>query len=290
MRKRGGGRATAITMQSRVVRFLRAVVRRYWDADGPSHTRGLAYHSTLVLLAGFIGFIGMASVFDAPAIRGTAEQMITRLSPGPSGRILQQAARQGAAGGAAAMVLGFGTALAAGTRGMRQVERAANRMFGVERDRPFLDRYRVAFLLALSAGTLLAAGGLALAGGQAIAEGAGFRGTAGTVWSVARWPLGASVAAAAVFLVYRIAPRRHPDTRRALVWGAASALVLWLMFTGLLVLYFSVSEKATSTYGPLVGIVALLLWSAFSSLALNLGLAVTAELAGVTGSQRRAHA
>jgi YihY family inner membrane protein len=288
MRKRVGRKGTGIAMRSGPLAFLRAVVRRYWDADGPSHTRGLAYHSTLVLLAGFIGFIGMASVFDAPAIRGTAEQMITRLSPGPSGQILQQAARRGAAGGAAAMMLGFGTAVAAGTRGMRQVERAANRMFGVEKDRRFLDRYRVAFLLALSAGTLLAAGGLALAGGQAIAAGAGFRGTAGTVWSVVRWPLGVSVAAVAVFLVYRIAPRRHPGPRRTLVWGAASALALWLAFTGMLVLYFSVSEKATSTYGPLVGIVALLLWSAFSSLALNLGLAVTAELAGVPGSEKRA--
>jgi YihY family inner membrane protein len=271
-----------------VVSFLRAVVRRYWDADGPSHTRGLAYHSTLVLMAGFIGFIGMASVLDAPAIRGTAQQMITQLSPGPSGRILEEAAKQGASGGGAAMVLGFGTAVAAGTRGMRQVERAANRMFGVEKDRRFFHRYRVAFLLALSAGSLLAAGGLALAGGQAIAEGAGLRGSAEGVWSVVRWPLGVGVAAAAVFLIYRIAPRRHPGDGRTLLWGAASALVLWLAFTGLLVGYFSVSEKATQTYGPLVGIVALLLWSAFSSLALNLGLAVTAELAGVQGSDKRA--
>lgn len=263
------------------------MVRRYWDADGPSHTRGLAYHSTLVLMAGFIGFIGMASVLEAPAVRGTAEQLITQLSPGPSGRILGQAARQGAAGGAAAMVLGFGTALAAGTRGMRQVERAANRMFGVEKDRPFLHRYRVAFLLALSAGTLLAAGGLVLGGGQAIAEGAGFRGSSGATWLIARWPLGVAIAALAVFLIYRIAPRRHPGHRRTLVWGAASALGLWLAFTGLLVLYFSVSEKATVTYGPLVGIVALLLWSGFSSLALNLGLAVTAELAGVEASEKR---
>jgi YihY family inner membrane protein len=272
---------------NRVLGFLRAVVRRYWDGDGPSHTRGLAYHSTLVLLAGFIGFIGMASVLDAPAISGTAQQMIIQLSPGPSGRILGEASKQGASGGTAAMVLGFGTAVVAGTRGMRQVERAANRMFGVEKDRPFLDRYRVAFLLALSAGSLLAGGGLILGGGQAIAEGAGFRGTIEEVWSVLRWPLGIGVAAAAVLLIYRIAPRRHPGDRWTLLWGAASALVLWVIFTGLLVAYFSVSEKGTQTYGPLVGIVALLLWSAFSSLALILGLTVTAELAGVPGAEKR---
>lgn len=270
-----------------MIGFLRAVVRRYWDGDGPSHTRALAYHSTLVLLAGFIGFIGMASVLDAPTIRGTAQQMITQLSPGPSGRILEEAAKQGASGGGAAMVLGFGTAVVAGTRGMRQVERAANRMFGVEKDRPFLYRYRVALLLALSAGSLLAGGGLVLGGGQAIAEGAGFRGTVEEVWEVLRWPLGIGVAAAAVLLIYRIAPRKHPGDQRTLLWGAASALLLWVSFTGLLVAYFSVSEKATQTYGPLVGIVALLLWSALSSLALILGLAVTAELAGVAGSEKR---
>ena len=183
------------------------------------------------------------------------------------------------------MALGFLAAVAAGTRGMRQLELAANRMFGVEKDRPFLRRWAVALGLALSAGSLIALGALAVAGGRAIARGTGLGG--GAAWTILRWPLGVAVVGAALVLIYRVAPRRRPGTVRDLMMGVLTAVGLWVAFTGLLVLYFAVSGKDTQTYGPLVGIVALLLWSAFTSLATVLGLAVTAELAGVGGGSSR---
>jgi uncharacterized BrkB/YihY/UPF0761 family membrane protein len=115
-----GRRASKAVRDQRSFRFARAVVRRYWDGDGPSHTRCLAYYSILVLLAGFIGFLGLASVLDSPGLRRTAQEMVTALSPGPSGEILREAATRGARGGSVAMVLGLIAALAAGTRGMRR--------------------------------------------------------------------------------------------------------------------------------------------------------------------------
>jgi hypothetical protein len=129
-----------------------------------------------VLLAGFIGLVGLASAFDLPRVRGIVEQMADTLSPGPSGQLLREAARQGAEGGTAAMVLGLLAALLAGTLAMAQVERYANRLAGRPEDRPFRKRYGVAFVLALSAGMLLAAGGLSLVGGRAVSEGLGLGG------------------------------------------------------------------------------------------------------------------
>ena len=40
----------------------------------------------------------------------------------------------------------------AGATAMAQIERGANRLYGVERDRPFLHKYGVATVLAFSAG------------------------------------------------------------------------------------------------------------------------------------------
>jgi membrane protein len=263
----------------------KAVVRRYWDADGPSHTRALAYHSMLVLLSGLIGFIGVASVLELPVVRTTVEEWLRRISPGPSGRILSEAVQQGAAGGGVA-VLGLGTALAVGTRAMAQFQRAADRLLGITEDRPFVRRYLVGAGLVASAGLLLAIGALTFVGGEAIASGAGWRSDLAEVWSIVRWPLGAAVAALAIIVLYRLAPRARPATR-PLVGGAATAIVLWLAFSGLLVAYFSLSDRSSRTYGPLIGFVALLLWAAFASLALHLGLAVTAELSSSSASRPR---
>jgi YihY family inner membrane protein len=257
--------------------FARSSVKRFWEADGTSHARALAYQSMFVLLSGFIGLVGLASEFDLPRVRGIVEEMADTLSPGPSGRLLQEAASQGASGGRTVMLLGLLAAVLAGTLAMAQVERSANRLAGRFEDRPFGQRYGVAFVLALSAGVLLAAGGLALAGGRAISEGLGWERAALPVWTVVRWPLGVAVTAVGVYLLFRTAPRERIGSPMALAVGTAAAVVLWFLFTVALGLYFSLSSS--SAYGPLLSLIALLLWSSLSSLALHLGVAVTAELA-----------
>jgi YihY family inner membrane protein len=253
----------------------RSVVRRYWDADGPSHSRALAYHSILVLLSGFIGFIGLASILDLDVVRTTVEEWLVKLSPGPSGRVLKEAASQGSGGGAAAL-LGLGTALIAGTRAMAQFQRAGNRLWGIQEDRPLVRRYLVGLGLALSSGLLLTAAALVLAGGESLAAGAGWGEGFREIWQVVRWPLGAFAVALAIFLLYRVAPRARPRTRDLLI-GTAVAVILWVVFTAGLALYFSLSDRSTQTYGPLVGIVALLLWTMLTSVALHIGVSVTAD-------------
>lgn len=257
--------------------LARASVMRLREADGASHVRALAYQSMFVLISGFIGLVGLASAFDLPRVRGIVGQMADTLSPGPSGQLLREAARQGANGGTTAMVVGLLAALLAATLAMAQVERSANRLLGQSEDRPFAKRYGVAFVLALSAGLLLGAGGLALAGGRAISEGIGWQGAALTVWTVARWPLGVAVAAVGIYLLFRTVPRERVGSPGALATGTAAAVALWFLFSLALGLYFSLSSNAA--YGPLLSVIALLLWSSLSSLALHLGLAVTVELA-----------
>jgi YihY family inner membrane protein len=270
VRRRGGGE------------LARSSVKRFWEADGTSHVRALAYQSMFVLLSGFIVLVGLASAFDVPRVRGIVEELAGTLFSGPTGRLLREAASQGASGGTTVMVLGLLAAMLAGTLAMAQVERSANRLAGRSEDRPFGQHYGVAFLLALSAGVLLAAGGLTLAGGRAISGGLGWETTALTVWTVVRWPLGVAVTAVGVYILFRTAPREPIGCPTALAAGTAAAVVLWFLFSLALGLYFSLSSS--SAYGPVLSVIALLLWSSLSSLALHLGLAVTAELA--TGESR----
>ena len=252
-------------------------MKRFWEADGTSHVRALAYQSMFVLLAGFIGLVGLASAFDLPRVRSIVEELADTLSPGPSGRLLREAASQGASGGTTVMVLGLLATVLAGTLAMAQVERSANRLAGQTEDRHFVQHYGVALVLALSAGVLLAAGGLAVAGGRAISEGLGWESAALTVWTVVRWPLGIAVTAVGIYLLFRTAPRECFGSPTAIVAGTAAAVVLWFLFSLALALFFSLSTS--SAYGPLLSVIALLLWSSLSSLALHLGLAVAAELA-----------
>ena len=246
-------------------------------ADGTTHVRALAYQAILIVLSGFIGVIGLASLLHAEWFRGVVVELGRSIAPGPAGRLVGEAAARGAHAGSSAAAFGLAAAFATGTLAMAQVERSANRIAGRNEDRPPVRRYVVAALLAATVGLLLGLGGLLLGAGRAIASGVGWADEAGTVWSIARWPIGLIVAAFAVFILFRIAPRRQIGPPRAILAGSLVAVVMWAAFTGLLSLYFSI--QTGSAYGSLLSIVALLIWSMLTSLALHLGLATACELA-----------
>lgn len=257
--------------------FLKDVVRHFRRADGTSHTRGLAYQVMLVVIPGLIALVGLASMLHIAEIRSTVQHLVEMLSPGPSGKLLTEAAAQGASGGATAAVVGLVGALIAGMFAVAQVERSANRLSGLDHDRPTAKRYGLAFLLAIPVGILLSAGVLLIGAGGPVVDGLGLEGGARVVWEVVRWPLGLLVAAAGIMLLLRVAPVRRLGSTRHLMAGTAIAVVLWGVFTGLLSLYFALSNS-TSTYGPLLAVIALLLWAGATSLALHLGITACVEL------------
>lgn len=262
----------------RAGRFTADVLRRFREADGTSHSRALGYQSLLIVLSGFIGLVGLASMLDMPEVRRLVQHLVSTVSPGPSGTLLQEAARQGASGGALAAFVGLGSAWVAGMFAVAQVERSANRFMDLDEDRPTARRYTVAALTAVPVGVLLTLGGLAIGSGDAVGSGFGLEGGAQTAWDIARWPLGLALAGAGLLLLLRVAPARPIGTMRHLVAGAAVSLVLWAAFTGLLSLYFALSSSSSRTYGPLLAVVALIFWAGLTSVALHLGAATAVEL------------
>ena len=79
-------------------------------------------------------------------------------------------------------------------------------------------------------------------------------------------------------LLLKVAPSQRLGTTRHLMAGISVAVVMWAIFTGLLGLYFALSSSASQAYGPLLAVIALLLWAGLTSLALHLGMATTVEL------------
>ena len=59
------------------------------------------------------------------------------------------------------------------------------------------------------------------------------------------------------------------------------AVVLWLIFMGVLKVYVDATESFGSTYGPVAGTIGLLLWAFLTSVALFGGLAFAAQLEAV---------
>lgn len=137
--------------------------RRFRAADGSSHARSLGWVITLVMLQGIIAAVGFATALGQGEVANVIARTIDDVVPGPAGETLQttldQAAESGSSHRYTALIIGTVSAIVTATTGFGQVERAANRMYGVESDRPSVQKYARALGLTFTAGVAVAFGG-----------------------------------------------------------------------------------------------------------------------------------
>jgi YihY family inner membrane protein len=264
--------------------LVKDALARLRASDGFSNARSMAFLSILVFVQGVIGAVGIASALGSGGLSDAIVKILQSIVPGPAGVVLteavQQAHRAGSSGQWVAITIGTIGAVVTGTTLMGQIERALNRLYGVEKDRGTLRKYGRALLLTLTAGVLavLAFAGLGLGG--AIAS--SFAGsTASAIWNVVRWPIGIGLLVAATALIMRWAPRRHQPAWSWLSFGALVGVGLLALVTLAVNLFFQFSSTFGATYGPLAGIIALAFWAYFTSVALLYGAALSAQLEAV---------
>lgn len=157
---------------------------------------------------------------------------------------------------------------------MSKIELGANQIYSLESDRGILRRYGLGVLLSLSVGVLLGASFVALAFGGGIADAV----DAESIWVWFRWPLGAIAVVVALAFLFKLASNRRQPATSWLVVGGLIATALWLVFSGGLANYLRLSSTFGDVYGPLAGLVGLMIWAQLTGVAVLGGIAFAAEL------------
>ena len=267
-------------------RLLGDALVRFRSGDGFSHARALGLQLCLGAVPLLIALNGLASRLGGLGGAGrVVAETVLALTPGASESLVrsllahEERVRDS---GQVALSLGLLTAVVALTAAVGQVERGANRIYGVERDRPAAPKYLRALLLTVVAGLPALVSFLLLVAGGAI--GASMQrwyhwdAAAMTAWNLGRWPVSLGLTVVTVSLLFRYAPHRRQPGLSWLMVGAGLATVLWWLVSLLLAAYASESREFGATYGPLTGVMALLLWANLTGLALFVGVAFTAQL------------
>ncbi|WP_210649014.1 YihY/virulence factor BrkB family protein [Nocardioides sp. SYSU D00065] len=259
---------------------------RFRYGDGFTNSRALALQACLAVVPFLLALTGLAADLDEERPAAVVAHVVDSVSPGAGeSDALASAVSTGdedERAGEVALVLGLGFALMSMTTAMAQVERGANRIYGIRRDRKAMFKYgRAAVLTAVLAlpvatGFVMIVGGAAL--GEAMAQSYGWSARTVTWWNVLRWPVGLSLLVLTIAVLLDHAPRRRQPALSWLALGAAIAVLLSALATVGLALYVSLSGSFGDVYGPLAGIFALLLWALLSSIALFYGTAVCAQL------------
>ena len=186
--------------------LLASAFVRFRLADGTSHSRSLAFATSLVLVQGLVVLVGFAAAFGQSGITSTIVETIRSAVPGPASDVLADAVRQanrvGHQNRFLPLTIGLIGLLITSTTAMGQIERGLNRLYGIERDRPTVRKYAVAFAMTLTVGVGLGLAFLMLGFGRSIGSSWGH--DARVVWDVLRWPVG--------LLLDRRLPRRLART------------------------------------------------------------------------------
>ncbi|WP_223166259.1 YihY/virulence factor BrkB family protein [Nonomuraea sp. SYSU D8015] len=263
--------------------LLRDSYRRFRCSDGSSHVRSLALLLCLAVVPFLIALTGLAEdLGDRPEGKVVAEAVLA-ITPGRSDALVRQVLGTSEHKlGEVALLTGLVTGVAVLVTAMGQVERGANRLYGIQHDRPVLARYWNAFVLTWAAGVPAISGFLvpvvAEPVGAALARTYPWGGLADTVLRVVRWPAGVALAMVAIVVLFKAAPRRCQPSLRWLVPGLMLATMVWLAVSVLLGWYVTLSEIFGDIYGPLTGIIALLLWGELTAGALFFGVSCAAQL------------
>ena len=265
--------------------LLRDSFVRFRYGDGFSHSRALALQLCLAIVPFLIALSGLANDLGAEEGGQIIADAVVALTPGASADLVADLLQEDEGSddaGELALALGLITGLFALTTAMAQIERGANRIYGVERDRPGVQKYIRAAILAVVAGLPALFGFLLLVGGRVAGDSAaeefGWGGGFRLAWDWVRWPVSLLLIVFAVGLLFEQSPRRKQPALSWLLFGAAVSTVLWWVASLLLAGYIRFSEGFGATYGPLTAIMALLLWANLTGIALFLGIAFAAQL------------
>jgi YihY family inner membrane protein len=290
-----GEDARAVLRNAGRRRLLGDAFIRLRASDGFSHARSLAFVTSLLMVQGVIGLVGLATALGDRGLGSAIARTIEAAAPGAAGRLLTRTVHHANATGASAkyfaLTIGLVGALITGSTLMGQIERALNRLYGVEQDRPSVQKYGRAFVMFVTVGVLATASFAVFAFGRQVGHAFGNEDVR-RVFDVVRWPLALVLLVATIAGLFRWSPRRHQPAWSWLAYGASLSVLLWAAVTIVLGVLLRASGSFGDTYGPLAGMVAVLLWALLSSIAVLYGAAVAAQLeavrAGVPAPRRPA--
>jgi membrane protein len=265
-------------------RVLRRAVKQFQVDELPDRAAALTYYGVQAIFPGVLVLVSIVGLLG----RGTADDLIKNLgsiAPGSVSdflrTVIENAQRQKGAAGIFGIV-GIVLALWSASGYVAAFMRASNRIYAMPEGRPIWKTaptrvgVTVFTVVCLVIGIVIvvATGSLAKHIGDALGLGS----TAVLVWEIAKWPVLLVIFALMLAVLYQAAPNVRHGGFRWLSPGAALAVVLWLVASGLFALYVANFGSYNKTYGTLAGVIIFLVWLWISNLAILLGAEFDAEL------------
>jgi membrane protein len=259
-----------------VKEFVVALKDKIAEDDVTDMAASCTYYGVLALFPFVLFLVSLATLVIDPHQAEQIVQQLGQVAPGPATQILGDRIRTLASQQHVGLLtVGALGALWAASGATLAVMRALDTTYDVTEGRPFWKVRLVALLMTIVSGVLALVGALVAVAAAPLANAVG--GPLGTAITWLRLP----VAGLVMMLLWALAYYVLPDVEqkfRFITPGSVGGVVLWLVASWLFSLYVSNFGNYDATYGPLGGVIVLLLWMWISALVLLVGAEANALL------------
>lgn len=262
-----------------------SAVRRGLRNNVTDVAASLAYYAFLAIPAALLVAVGAFGVF---AGRGAIDGLIDRLEgvvPAEALTLIDDAltrVTESSGGGVALAAVGLLLAVWTASGAMSALMRGMNAVHGRREDRSFArQRITAVALLGWSLLAILVSFGLLVLGAplsRAVGDALDARTLVGWLWWGAQWPILGGALLVAIAGILRAGPAGTPGRPRAVLAGAAFAVVVSVVASGLFAVYVSRFGSYGAAWGSLSAVIVMLTWLWLTSLAILLGSEVEAEV------------
>jgi membrane protein len=269
-------------------RSWRAIVVRAVKQIGPDEltdrAAALTYYGVQAIFPGLLVLVSILGLLGHSTTQSLIDNLGT-ITPGSVSSFIQTVidnAQKQQATASIAGILGLVFAIWSASGYVAAFMRSANRIYGLPEGRPIWKTAPVRLAITLFTMICLIVGLVIVVATGAVADklgqALGLGSTAVTVWDIAKWPVLLLLFVIMLAVLYSAGPNVRHGGFRWITPGAALAVVVWLVASGLFAVYVANFSSYNKTYGALAGVIIFLVWLWISNLAILLGVELDAEL------------
>lgn len=261
--------------------FIKAVMRRFTDADTPGLGAQLAYYFLLSLFPLLIFALALLPYLDIT--QAQLLDMFREFAPGDAMSLIETTVSEVATGESAGLLsIGILGTLWSASNGMNAIMKAFNNAYEVEETRSFIIArgmavvWTIVMVLIFVVALLLPIFGQQI--GELIFSWFGLSDTFLTIWTVLRFAITPFVLFVAFVGLYAFVPNVKIRFI-SVIPGAVFAALGWLLTSSLFSFYVGNFGNYSASYGSIGGIIVLMIWLYLSGIIILVGAQVNATMA-----------
>jgi membrane protein len=269
-----------------VVELARRVAFSIKEDEMMERAASLSYYFLFALFPTLLFLTAMLGLLPVPGLWDTLMTYAAQVLPGDAATLVNRTVSEVLRGASRGLLsVGVLAALWGASSGMASIVLALNVAYDVTDLRPWWLRRLIALALTIAFSVFTLVALLLLVFGERIGEAVatwfGLGQAFAVAWNVLQWPVAAMLVLTGITLVYQLAPA----VRRGWQWftpGSVFALLSWLATSFGLRIYLKYFGDYNAMYGPIGGVIVLMLWLYLSGIALLAGAEINSAIEHAT--------